>query len=337
MNETTERTIVIPGMSVARNRTGFMAVDLSYRADPDGWDDGRIAATKAAVPAWKWAKEMERDWEAQSGIPVFDNTALAKQREGARNPFYYMDLDENGNLERRPHGRLRVFMDPRDQPRGLPSGMVGVTRSFAIGSDVSEGVGASDSTIEVFSVDTREQAAELADNMITPSQLGRFLVAVAKYYNNALICCVRKMHGLTVLREIVDSGYRNVWHSRIESRVFPKRAKDMGWPKGESSDEMFYDTYKNALESHELHLRSLACIEQHTQYIYDGSGRITHQGLADMPVTLRLRHGDMVIGCALAWRACVDAPKFKNVRMAQPDAIEQYILQRNRKNQSPWR
>ncbi len=65
--------------------------------------------------------------------------------------------------------------------------------------DVSEGVGESDSTVEVFAGDTREQAAELADNHMTPAELGRFAAAVARFYNDALVCCVRPMHGMQKL------------------------------------------------------------------------------------------------------------------------------------------
>ena len=172
-------------------------------------------------------------------------------------------------------------------------------------------MGASDSTIEVFFADNREQAAEVADNQVKPADLGRFGVAVARYYNHALVCCVRKMHGITTIRTMLDEcHYGHLWHHHLMDRPHEKRAASLGWGDAETGEALF-GRWIDAIQHDEVRLHSLACWQQHQQYIYDEQGHIVHQERANLPREVRERHGDRVIGCALAFRACLDLPAWK--------------------------
>ena len=50
--------------------------------------------------------------------------------------------------------------------------------------------------------------------------------------------------------------------------------------------------------------------------LYDDLGRVCHQSLASMPVEVRQRHGDRVIALALAWRAVLDLPLWRDAVVA---------------------
>jgi hypothetical protein len=253
------------------------------------------------MPSWRFRKEYEIDFTAQAGQPVFESEALNAQSRNLRNPIARMDLDESGKLVKRERGRLAIYQDVRESWR------------YAVGMDVSEGVAQSDSTIEVFEAFKREQAAELADNRISPPELGRFAAAVGEYYNRALICCVRPMHGITVLRTLVDDcHYTNLWHDRMDEHLAAMPTERLGWAKGEGRSPRLMDPYIEAVDAQEVILRSMQCRDQHGQYIYDEKGLATLSKNTELNTALRARHGDMVVGCALAYRACCDVPKARS-------------------------
>ncbi|KKK85250.1 hypothetical protein LCGC14_2775170, partial [marine sediment metagenome] len=300
------------GIIARKNANGFVAVELGLGADPKTFTRELVASEKAGMPGWRWRKEYGRDFLAQQGMPVFEPEWLDHQRRKVREPLYLLDLDESGKkLIKRDRGRIKVWISPLHQPKkGLPEGEK-VRLSFGAGSDVSEGVEASDSTIVVLRADTREQAAEFADNTIRPSNLGRVAVAMGKYFNDALFCVVRKLHGITVIRTMLDAGYPYLWHEKVSDRAVETNAARIGWPKGEVSSPLLFGKWMDCIQHHNVTLRSTTIVHQHEQYIYDDMGRITHQSLSHLPVEVRQRHGDLVIGAALAYRACLDMPKFR--------------------------
>jgi len=350
---TGESRVIMPGLTVHGNRNGFVAVDLGMEADPQTFTPELIESEKAGMPGWRWKQEMLRDWDAQTGQPVFEEEWIDRQRARAREPVEYMDihrLSKNGVVQRdslghvkyvlvpksRRRGRLKVYIRPETRPAGLPEHVTEFSREAGIGIDVGEGVEKSDSTIQVFFNDTREQAACLACNTIRPGMLGRFAVEVGRFFNNALICCVRKMHGITTIRAMADRGYPMIWRDTDPKTVVEKRTANLGWKRGEITDDLLIGRWIDAMEADLVKLYDIETINQHRAYIYDELGRPCHQRLKSQPVAVREKHGDLVIAGALAWRACLDLPKFKiRTPMAPPhnspaDRRKRYEARRNK-------
>ena len=160
----------------------------------------------------------------------------------------------------------------------------------------------------------REQAACLACNKIRPSELGRFAAVIGRWYNDALICCVLKLHGLTALRAITDVGYPRIWRkTNPRQGQVEVKTKSLGWPYGEVGD-LLLGRWRDALATKGLvTLHDLQTIQQHRQYVYDEHGRPCHQQLRSEPVSIRETHGDLVIGAALMYRAVIDLPLYLKV------------------------
>jgi len=334
----TEPTVLIKGVSARPNSTGFVTVDLHYSADRVAFTPDVIEKHKLEMPGWRWRKEYELDFGAQAGVPVFDADAIAHQKQQQRNPLWRMDINPDGVLTRRDSGRVRIYHAPDEQPRELPARTVRVRRAFGAGIDVGEGVEKSDSTIEVFFADTREQAAEFVCNRTSPSDLGRIAAAIGRYYNDALICCVRKMHGITTIRTMVDEcHYLHQWHSRIMDQVAERQTDKLGWARGESSSSLLFGKWSDALTRRKTTLHSIEAVEQHEQYIYDERGRVTHQRLVNESAEVRERHGDMVVACALAWRACSDLPAYRRVMREQPSFIDEELAREAAEDRAVWR
>ena len=335
----TDPKVLMPGLTAKRTRTGFVAAKLHYSADPIGITDEFIASEKARLPGWRFRKEYEMDATAQAGEPVFEPEWLDAQRPRVRDPACRMDLGESGELVQRDHGRLWVFLEPDAQPSDLPRGIAGVDRGCGIGMDVGEGVEASDSTIQVLFADNREHAAEFACNKIRPAQLGRFAVVVGKWYNNALICCVRKMHGLTVLRTMADElHYPFLWHAKAADRIVERQSHKLGWSRGEMSDEWLVGPMIDALQFDRIRVHGQRTLGQLGQYIYDETGKVCHQLSADLPTDERRRHGDLVVALCLAGRACQDMPLWRSVRKVRKRPVLEMIEKRQAEERSRvWR
>lgn len=318
-----DRKVIMRGMSVRGNGNEFVAVDLGYEASPLITAE-HIASQRRNSPGWRFAQEYERNWDAQTGAPVFEESWMSAQDNNSRNPLYLMELHTvtrdgipqrtslghvKQMLVKHPRGRLKVYVQPDET-----AGQTFTLRNYGIGMDVGAGVEKSDSTIVVMSSHNREQAASLACNTIRPSELGRFAAVVGKWYNDALICCVLKMHGLTALRAITDVGYPMIWRSRSAKKGFVEaKTKNMGWPYGEVGD-LLLGRWRDALGTDGIILlRDLETIQQHRQYVFDEYGRPCHQRLKSEPMMVREKHGDLVIGAALAYRACIDLPQYKRV------------------------
>jgi hypothetical protein len=299
-----------------------VAVWIGTGADPQRFPPELLAAERAAMPGWRWKKEYRGEFDAQTGQPVFPSQVLDWQRQHLRNPAltfgYRIERDWEGKLgavlTERDSGPIRVYIQPGEQPQHLPTGAIGVQRLFGMGADVSEGVGASDSAAVVLTGDTREEACEFADNTIEPADFGRVLVALARYYSNALICCVRPLHGITVLRTMLDEQkYGRVWREKTVTGATVQETARHGWAKGEASSPALFGTWIDELNHNRVILHGQTLLDQHRQYIYDQSGRITQQALATLPPEVRHRHGDLVIAAALASRAVADLPRFGDV------------------------
>lgn len=334
----TEQRVFRQGLSAWPLDTGFVAVDLGFECDPDSFPEAIMDLERKRLPAWMFRKEYLRDWDAQIGMPVFDVEKLDAAKVHLRNPLYRMDLDGSGELTVRKGGRLAVYMEPDAQPENLPDNVKSVKRGFVIGMDVSAGVGLTDSTMEVFSADTLEQAAELADPNITPQTLGIFAAAVGRWYNNAMINCVNKIHGLTTIRAIVDDcKYFYVWHNRLASGVVQRRTDKLGWGKGEQTDELLFDTYLHSLEAGNVTIRSKQCHTQHYQYVWDEKGKACLKKRVGENEMLRRRHADMVVGCGLAFRCAQDVMKTKGTIFKALSPIAQYLKDQRELKASPWR
>ena len=332
----TAPTVLLPGLTASPTRRGVLSVDLGVECDPETFTQAMLDSEKERLGcvrnpdgawrlSWKYRQEYLRDFDAQVGKPVFDPAKLMMVSRPAA-PIYTMDYEiyhvGEGKWAARitkhltgGEGPIKVFLDPASVPPMLEGQYFkSVTRSFGIGSDVGEGVEQSDSTLQGFATDNREQAFEFASNQINPTDLGRLAVALAIYFNDALICPVRPMHGVTMLRAILDEcKYSRVWRDKSKSQTTQQTASQCGWAKGESSSPWLFGPWIDAIDKGQTILHGLLTIDQHKQYIYGSRGEITQQKLAGVPAEVRNRHGDAVVGCALALRACIDSPQFAKI------------------------
>ena len=342
-----ESTRLMQGLVARPLSTGLVRLDIDIDADPIGLNSetvAQLARVMGGVNSWRWRKEMLRDADAQSGEGVFDGSWIEAQRGNVRQPLKRMEVASDGTLYEKSDGRIRIWILPDQLPMELPSGADSAVMTFGIGMDVGAGTGQSDSTIEGFAVQNMEQAFEFNSNNITPANLGRVAVAIAKYYNDALVCCVQKMHGVTAIRSMLDLGYTNLWRNTAPDKMVETASGGrIGWVHGENSSALLMDRVGDRLEgaadgaevdvlsARSVIVHSADLLDQLRMYIYDESGRATLSKHKDLNTMARKQHGDLVIGSGLSIRACMDSPPYKNPRVGRPKAYtSEWFMQRHR-------
>jgi len=82
---------------------------------------------------------------------------------------------------------------------------------YAIGVDVSAGVGADWSVLYVVSKRTYQIVAMYRSNEISPVYLAERIIDIGTSYNNALVLVESNNFGNVVLNEMSHRGYRNIW------------------------------------------------------------------------------------------------------------------------------
>lgn len=75
---------------------------------------------------------------------------------------------------------------------------------YAIGADVSGGVGGDNSVAEIIRLDTLEQVGEWASGHREPHDFGDVLDSLARQFNNAYINCERNNHGRVTLKRLTE-------------------------------------------------------------------------------------------------------------------------------------
>jgi hypothetical protein len=328
--------------------TGFVALSVHYTADPIGWTQDRIDATARRLGgrgSWKWRKEMEMDANAQSGESVFDPDWLdIQERKHIKPPLLRMEIGQDDKLYEHSTGRIRIWIKPDQMPRDLPQGTSRAELTFGVGIDVGAGTGQSNSTVEVFATQGMEQAAEFASSGVSPTYLGHVGVAIARFFNDALICCVQKMHGITTIRAMTDDcGYTNLWRNVSHDKMVETQTGGrIGWVQGENSQALLMNQMGASLErasggvdvlsTQSAIIHSFELLEELRQYIYDDAGRPTLSRTRTLNAAARKSHGDRVIGTATSMQACMDLPPWRNAQAAsiKPNTIE-WFMERHRK------
>jgi len=80
-------------------------------------------------------------------------------------------------------------------------------KEYYFGIDSSEGVGADNSCIQVFELESKEQVAEFYSNIITPYEFAQVIYELAILYNNALLIIEEMSAGLSVINTLQNELY----------------------------------------------------------------------------------------------------------------------------------
>ena len=192
-------------------------------------------------------------------------------------------LDELDRHTRHPmrlmklrRGELRVYADPEPGEH------------YVLAADVSEGGGGDEAAFVVLHHRSGDVVAAWDDQHTSPKDLARLMCEVGDLYNRALLAPEisgmrtegREPIGLVTLREIKDSGYRNVYqHDTVETGDRRKRrVKREGWPTDKKTRPVLLEDMKDGIERREIQSPDRKMVAEARALVRDRSGHVQARG-----------------------------------------------------------
>jgi hypothetical protein len=129
---------------------------------------------------------------------------------------YETTIDMKSSLIDQFKAGLKVFFPAR------------ANKEYFIGADVALGLAQGDSS-SVFVIDQDYNQVARWHGKIRPDMFGHFLVALAEYYNNALIVPENNNMGHTTITTIRDTNYHKLYKYTVEDKITREKSTRYGW------------------------------------------------------------------------------------------------------------
>jgi hypothetical protein len=210
----------------------------------------------------KFRQEYPSTWEEAflvSGSNVFNTEKLSQLVPRpiiAQREFNF----ESRMMEDARHGSIEIFQYPTFED------------SFAIGADVSLGVG-KDSSACVVMNNRREVVCVYRNNTIDPSQFGDLLFYLGRYYNNALLAVESNSMGIATLNRLTQMKYVNMYYQTKMANVSKEEGNRIGWRTTSASKPAIIGFLKNAIEQDDIMIPSRTVIGELMNYVSTDSGK----------------------------------------------------------------
>lgn len=263
------------------------------------------------------AQELDIDFAA-SDYQFFDPTELNKHANDYSMPPFkqgelvFTDKGDFKTFEEQTNGRLSLWAYPD------ASGRFPDDRQYAIGVDIATGTGASNSVISVGDCKTGEKVAEFCDSNTRPDQLGRYAVALAKWFRGAnpigaFMIWEAPGPGRNFGDVVLEMGYRNIYYRTNETSRAKKQSDIPGWWPTKDEKRSIYGEYRRALSNGLIINRSRPALDECREIVYSATGWITHsKSLGKMdPSGARENHGDRPTADALLYKGMSRFPVVK--------------------------
>ncbi len=174
-------------------------------------------------------------------------------------------------------------------------------RKYAMGVDISFGMGATNSTIVICDIQTGAQVLEYADSHIGPTDWADIACALGWLFNDAFMVWDGQGGGGGAFRdEVILHGYTNIYFRRTDEKITRKVTDTPGhfW-KGSVKIDVF-SRYQKALKMRTYLNRSRQSLTEHQFYELVGN-TIEHSGSISTqdPSGAKANHGDRVVAAVL--------------------------------------
>jgi hypothetical protein len=262
------------------------------------------ATTKAEI-----AQELEIDYQG-AGYQFFEQSDIQELiRLYCCPPLVVGDLDydletlEPMGFRQQGQGRLELWCE-------LPHGTPPLGRPYVIGVDAAAGTGASNSVASIWDAKTAEKVGEYVDPTIKPERFARFVIALAKWFDEAYVIWETNGSGRAFGDAVIEWGYGR-FYSRAKNDDTGETGVKAGWAPTRDNKYQLLSQYRGSLTDRTAFNRSQQAMQETLEYVFLGNNWVEHAGLADVedPSGARDQHGDRVTADALACKVMDDQPK----------------------------
>lgn len=204
---------------------------------------------------------LEGEFVSLAFRTVFGRKDMQRALKECWKPIKRMVMESDKFVERE-NGELRVWSEPQTSKR------------YVIGADTAMGIEGGDYSV----ADVREVSEGLQvahwHGKASPDKFGYILMALGKYYNNALIGCEVNNHGLTTNIIMRDAGYSNLYVQKaLQDRGSnEKETRKLGWNTTSKSKPHIIDQLSAELREGTDGICCKETISEMMTYVVDESG-----------------------------------------------------------------
>lgn len=267
----------------------------NYRFVLDGllrspWVDYELSRAGSKVQT---ALEELYGLQAEAGRKLLRASTIEMARESLQPPSKQGDIDTavRDTIFRCGEGLLKVWGDIQPGQGG----------PFSVGCDLAHGLGASYSTLVMFSLEGGEQVAEFADNQIDPVSFARYVVDVCRWVSGDkgdgqvyLTFENNGNQGTVFGKELQRLGYGNVHRRKYAGKVPRSEVSTYMGIRNKDGGLAVLAELERAVRDGECVVRSTSLVDELALFNKDEDGK------PDFPRGSG-GHGDIAMAAAMAW------------------------------------
>lgn len=189
----------------------------------------------------------------------------------------------NGQLFPSSNGDLEIFKKPE---RG---------HFYIIGGDTAEGLSHGDGQVMTVVDSMTEEIVALFKSQMSADEYPDTAIALAKYYNNALLGIESNFEGRWINSSIVKKGYENVYFKESFDDITRSMTKSYGWltSGGKNGSRGFaLMSLKEQILRRDEKKYPMALLEEMDSFVFDQKGK---------PQALSGKHDDCIMSAAIAY------------------------------------
>ena len=243
-------------------------------------DDEWYAAKKADLPDWQLAQEYPSDPDEaflRSGRPVFN---LDKLREvEPRDPAVGDLVIANGDPVFFPGDGGLLSVWERPQPNGV----------YVVGADVAEGLDHGDfSSAHVIDARNLRLVAHWHGKVDADLFGEAVLNGLGRWYNNALVGVESNNHGLTTLKFLQRTRYRNIYRERRHTQRNPEQSEALGHRTTQTTKPLVIDDLVAVMRDGKLDMPCERTLRELRTFVRDERGRMHGSPFDDRTMSLAI-------------------------------------------------
>jgi hypothetical protein len=183
---------------------------------------------------------------------------------------------------------------------------------YAIGSDVSEGLGETYSVAYVYDRLEKKFVARMRSNRIDADIWGTKLIELGKYYNNAMIGPERNGAGITTIIKLQRSLYPFLFYRQRPGKMKGDYVKEYGWLETNENKQILADELKRHFRDIFSEVPCQYILSEAATFIRHENGELRHEdGKLD----------DCVIAGGITIQVSIMMPPVKNITKPRPKSF----------------
>jgi hypothetical protein len=215
-----------------------------------------------------------------TGSPLFDQIELDKKinmlkqspKREIQNILTYKNQFIRDNIQ-----NIKIYSPPREN------------KQYFLGADVSEGLAVGDaSTISIIDHEYTQVASYYGK--LDPDLFGHLIIAMAEFYNNALVVQEVNNMGHTTMTTIRNEGYSHVYRKVIEDKITKEKTTKLGWRTTKESKQDMLNHFVKLFRDSGLKIFDVSLLIEMTAITrgdngiveLNGKDRVVAMGLACM-------------------------------------------------------